>query len=81
VAERLRKKCGDCGTRGNWPKTLIIDTCPECTSLRLKHDVIRKQYYDQCIKTGSAKGCSGADKCESCTKYFASASHTFFLTH
>lgn len=76
--KRLRKKCPDCGTRGNWPKTLHVDTCPDCTSLRLKHDAIRKAFYDRC--TGADKMChpTRPPMCSSCEEYFASPTHAFF---
>lgn len=83
---RLRKKCGDCGTRGNWPKKIILDTCPECTSERLKHDAIRKQFYDRCVKRegpGNRLGVCQPGKgsqCEACKEYFSSATHKFWLS-
>lgn len=84
VATRLRKKCIDCGQRGNWPKTLIVDTCPECTRTRLHHDGIRRRYFDQCANRADDKlRChpSRPPMCSSCEEYYASETHAFFLTH
>lgn len=82
---RLRKKCPDCQKRGNWPKKIIIDTCEECTSERLNHDAIRKEFYDNCVRRegpGKRMGVcqpGEGEQCESCKKYFASETHAFWI--
>jgi hypothetical protein len=82
---RLRKKCEDCGKRGNWPKRIILDTCPECTSERLKHDAIRQQAYRNCVKRDDPPRmgvCQPGEgpQCEACKEYFSSDTHKFWLT-
>jgi len=79
VTTRLRKKCMDCGTRGNWPKTLLVNTCPKCTEIRLHHDSIRRGFHDKC--TGAGIGmCHPTESpmCPTCAEYFASDTHEFF---
>jgi hypothetical protein len=78
-----QKKCQDCGKRGNWPKKILFDTCPECTSLRLKHDVIRKEAYDRCASHLDGKAqCqpNSPSQCASCKGYFAGETHAFWVS-
>jgi hypothetical protein len=82
-ARRPRKTCPDCGVRGNWPKKIVINTCPDCTNTRLKHDGIRKQFYDACERVQDGKHIcrpSSPTKCPSCTKYYASDTHKFWVS-
>jgi hypothetical protein len=78
---RLRKKCPDCGKRGNWPKQLVEDPCEDCTRIRLHHDAIRADFYKRCtnVKAG-ADMChpTRPPMCPSCVEYFASDTHAFF---
>lgn len=73
-----RKKCPDCGKRGNWPKQLSpIDPCPECTAKRLHQDAIRKKFYDRCP---NHLRCEPRESCPVCVEYFSSPTHAFFKT-
>lgn len=78
---RLRKKCSDCGKRGNWSKVIIGDPCPECTAVRLRHDAIRRGFFEKCTAGTPGQMChpTRPPMCPSCAEYFASETHRFFL--
>lgn len=80
---RLRKKCPDCGTRGNWPKKILNDCCPECTSKRKHHAEIQRQFHERCERVQDGKhvcSASSKDKCASCVEYYRSDTRRFWLS-
>lgn len=80
---RLRKTCPDCGKRGNWPKKIVNNACPECTTKRKHHAVVQKEFYDNCERVQSGKlmcGASSKSKCDSCAAYFKSDTYKFWLS-
>lgn len=80
MKERLRKRCRDCGKRGNWPKKLVWDTCEDCTALRLRHDAIRATFFERCeLNVGRMCDPQAVQICSSCAEYFASETHMFFI--
>jgi hypothetical protein len=80
---RLRKKCSDCGKRGNWPKATVDDPCPECMAVRRGHEAIRQGFIERCTGGGNVpRGTCHPTRppvCPSCTEYFASETCRFFL--
>ena len=70
-----RKKCPDCGKRGNWPKTIVGDSCEECSAIKKRRHALAKEAYDRCSKRagGGMGAChpSTPPMCASCTEYFA----------
>jgi hypothetical protein len=67
------KTCPDCGRRGTWPKTIALDTCEKCTGIRLRHDAIRRSFYDRCPARGACD-----PFCAACTEYRATDTYQFF---
>ncbi len=84
-----RKTCSDCGKRGNWPKQLIGDQCEECVAERRRHDAILQDFREKCTGHARVEGQSGAARrlcdpenppvCASCTEYFNSEDHRYFV--